>query len=245
MGGRPSRRTQTFVTQLARAKARGETQLMRRVEQAWRLRFRKPFWHVPLLLLFHFVGAAPLAGDTKTMHQPNLLLAAETVCIENMHVFVFKSSPFIFTPWFLLRAARSKRGPFWVGMCRRESEEHEPGTVRRGWQQAAASAVEERDRAAMFARVSDHVKALVRSQGGPGAPFTPTPTCRETTIPPHLFQVHLLRRLRQQLTSRVVHVDLVVPSTLVTTTVLQCPRVGLLSRRGFAQECRRTHLQRG
>ena len=40
VGGRWSRETQAFVTQLARAKARGETQLMRRrAEQGWRLRW--------------------------------------------------------------------------------------------------------------------------------------------------------------------------------------------------------------
>ena len=77
-----------------------------------------------------------------------------------------------------------------------EPEDHEPGTVRRGWQHEAASVVEERAREAMFTGVSDQVKALVRSQGGPGAgaPFTATPTCRETTIPSHLFRVLLLRR---------------------------------------------------
>ena len=85
--------------------------------------------------------------------------------------------------------------------ARRESEDHEPGTVRPAWQHVAASVVEERAREAMFTRVSDKVKALIRSQGGPGAgaPFTATPTCRETTIPSHLFRVLLLRRLRQQI----------------------------------------------
>ena len=63
--------------------------------------------------------------------------------------------------------------------ARREPEDHEAGTVRRGWQHVAASVVEERAREAMFTRVSDQVKALIRSQGGPGAgaPFTATPTC--------------------------------------------------------------------
>ena len=53
--------------------------------------------------------------------------------------------------------------------ARREPEDHEPGTVRRGWQHVAASVVEERAREAMFTRVSDQVKAIIRSQGGPGA----------------------------------------------------------------------------
>ena len=40
VGGRWSQEMQHFVSQLARAKARGETNLMRRrVEQAWRLRW--------------------------------------------------------------------------------------------------------------------------------------------------------------------------------------------------------------
>ena len=68
--------------------------------------------------------------------------------------------------------------PSWHIACggrpRREPEDHEPGTVRRGWQHEAASVVEERAKEAMFTGVSDKVKALVRSQGGPGAgaPFT-------------------------------------------------------------------------
>ena len=40
VGGRWSHETQCFITQLARAKARGETELMRRrAEQSWRLRW--------------------------------------------------------------------------------------------------------------------------------------------------------------------------------------------------------------
>ena len=69
-------------------------------------------------------------------------------------------------------------------------------------------------------------EGLLRSQGGPraGAPFTASPTCRETTINSQLFRVLLLRRLRQQ----VLHV-----------------RAGVLSRRSFSLESSRTHLQRG
>ena len=83
----------------------------------------------------------------------------------------------------------------------REPEDLEPGVVRRGWQHAAASAVELHAREELFSRVSHQVKALARSPGRPGAgaPFTATPSCPETTIPSHLFRVLLLRRLRQPL----------------------------------------------
>ena len=122
--------------------------------------------------------------------------------------------------------------------ARREPEDHEPGTVRRGWQHEAASVVEERAREAMFTRVSDQVKALVRSQGGPGAgaPFTATPTCRETTIPSHLFRVLLLRRLRQQLplAGRACRCGRLLDSFGHHRAA--CPRAGVLSRRGFSLE---------
>ena len=40
VGGRWSNETQSFIAQLARAKARGETEVMRRrAEQSWRLRW--------------------------------------------------------------------------------------------------------------------------------------------------------------------------------------------------------------
>ena len=74
-------------------------------------------------------------------------------------------------------AVASFESPSWqVIVCgarptRREREDHEPGTVRRGWQHVVASMVEERAREAMLTRVSDQVKAIIRSQGGPGAGF--------------------------------------------------------------------------
>ena len=90
----------------------------------------------------------------------------------------------------------------------------------------------------MFTRVSDQVKALVRSQGGPGAgaPFTATPTCRETTIPSHLFRVLLLRRLRQQLplAGRACRCGRLLDSFGHHRAA--CPRAGVLSRRGFSLE---------
>ena len=121
---------------------------------------------------------------------------------------------------------------------RREPEEYEPGTVRRGWQHAAALVVEERAREAMFTRVSDQVKALVRSQGGPGAgaPFTATPSCRETTIPSHLFRVLVLRRLRQQLplTGQACRCGRLLDAFGHHRAA--CPRARVLSRRGFSLE---------
>ena len=83
----------------------------------------------------------------------------------------------------------------------REPEDVEPGGVRRGWQHSVASEVEKCARDEWFMRATDQVRALVRSQGGPGAgaALTAVPTGRETMIPSHLFRVILLRRFRQQL----------------------------------------------
>ena len=48
------------------------------------------------------------------------------------------------------------------------------------------------------ARLSPNTQATIRSQGGPGAGMVlmTCPMCRITTIPPQLFRVTLLRRLR-------------------------------------------------
>ena len=51
----------------------------------------------------------------------------------------------------------------------REPEHFEPGCTRDGWQHEVASRVEETFRAEDFARMDDPSKALLRSQGGPGA----------------------------------------------------------------------------
>ena len=101
--------------------------------------------------------------------------------------------------------------------ARREPEDHEPGTVRRGWQHVAASVVEERAREAMFTRVSDQVKDHIRSQGG-------------------LFRVLLLRRLRQQLpfAGRACRCCRLIHSFGHHRAA--CPRAGVLSRRGFSLE---------
>ena len=50
----------------------------------------------------------------------------------------------------------------------------------------------------LFTTMTESERAMVRSQGGPGAgaPFTVCPTGVETRIDPHLFRTLLLRRLR-------------------------------------------------
>ena len=69
-----------------------------------------------------------------------------------------------------------------------ESEDTEPGTVRRGWQHEACSRVERQFREDLFAHALAQVKALVRSQGGvgAGAALSVPPISRETTLPSHL-----------------------------------------------------------
>ena len=91
--------------------------------------------------------------------------------------------------------AAGARPPF------RDPENFEPGTVRGGWQQEASSCVEKHFQAELLDRVPEQVQALIRSQAGPGAgaALSVVPTNLETTIPPHLFRVVLLRRLRQPL----------------------------------------------
>ena len=121
----------------------------------------------------------------------------------------------------------------------REPEDLEPGVVRRGWQHAAASAVELHAREELFSQVSDQVKALARSQGRPGAgaPFT--------AIPSHLFRVLLLRRLRQPLpfTGRACRCGRLLDAFGHHRAA--CGRVGVLSRRGSSGECSCTNLPRG
>ena len=66
--------------------------------------------------------------------------------------------------------------PSWVAVATgarpeaREPEDYEPGSVRAGWQHEAASRVERHFRGEqVFPQMEDPRKALVRSQGGPGA----------------------------------------------------------------------------
>ena len=94
--------------------------------------------------------------------------------------------------------------PSWDALVRgacpqaRQPEDRESGTTRRGWQQEASSRVEGEFRNEVFTRIPDQTQAMIRSQAGPGAgtALAVTPSNRESTIPSHLFQVILLRRLR-------------------------------------------------
>ena len=77
----------------------------------------------------------------------------------------------------------------------REHEDFEPGCTRDGWQHEASSRMEETFRAeSLFPRMDDSGKALLRSQGGPGAGLALS-TCPMTSFTPQLFRVILLRRL--------------------------------------------------
>ena len=113
-----------------------------------------------------------------------------------------------------------------VRPARREPEDHEPGTVRRGWQHAAASVVEERARAAMFTRVSDQVKAQVTIWSRGRGSFHSNP----------LVSGSLASQTSSAASSRVVHADVAVSSTPLATIVLHGPRAGVLSRQGFSLE---------
>ena len=120
----------------------------------------------------------------------------------------------------------------------REPDEFEPGSVRQGWQHEASSRVEQQFRQELFRRVPEQVQALVRSQGGPGggAALTAVPTCREKTIPSHLFRVVLLRRLRQTLPLSVRSCRCGLLLDVFGHHRAACARVGMLGRRGFALE---------
>ena len=80
----------------------------------------------------------------------------------------------------------------------REPDQHEPGCQRAGWQHEGSARLEEAVRESLFVTMTDCERALVRSQGGPGAgaAYTACPKCSITRIDPHLFRTLLLRRLR-------------------------------------------------
>ena len=87
--------------------------------------------------------------------------------------------------------------PSWQAMSHGARPPHrEPEDV-----DEACSRVERRHRRDLFSHTLAQVRALIRSQGGggAGAVLSVAPTSRETTLPPHLFRVILLRRLRQAL----------------------------------------------
>ena len=97
-----------------------------------------------------------------------------------------------------------------------EPEEMEPGG-RRGWQHAAASKVEHQHREELFVHMRPSHRAQVRSQAGPGAgmALSSAPVNFLTRIPPHLFRVVLLRRLRLPFASIVAHMPVWPPNRQV------------------------------
>ena len=120
-----------------------------------------------------------------------------------------------------------------------EPDEFEPGISRQGWQHEAASRVKRhfRDRV-LFSHMGPRERALVRSQAGAGAglALTVAPTSHLTRIPPHLFRVVLLRRLR-------LPFPLSLHACRCGRQIDQfghhraaCARAGVLGRRGFALE---------
>ena len=101
----------------------------------------------------------------------------------------------------------------------------------------ASARVEERFREDLFTRIPGQVQALVRSQAVAGAAaLTVAPTNRETTIPPHLFRVILLRRLRQALPLSERNCRCGRPLDFCGHHRAACARAGVLGRRGFALE---------
>ena len=95
------------------------------------------------------------------------------------------------------------RGSQWTGLLAglrpppRDQEDEHPIRDKSGWQHEAASRIEQEHRESLF-RVLAPERALLRSQGGPGAgaAFHVCPTCPLTRIDPAHFRVLLLRRLR-------------------------------------------------
>ena len=109
----------------------------------------------------------------------------------------------------------------------REPEHFEPGCTRDGWQHEAED---------LFARMDDPSKALLRSQGGPGAglALSTCPVSRLTTFTPQLFRVVLLRRLHLPLTVRNCRCGRPLDSRGHHRAA--CARVGILGGRGWAVE---------
>ena len=90
--------------------------------------------------------------------------------------------------------------PAWDALlqARPGQEEREFGEFLRGWQHRAALASDERALDLHLSHTDAASRALLLSQAGPHAAhaFTVFPTSAELTVPPPLFRVLLLRRLR-------------------------------------------------
>ena len=104
--------------------------------------------------------------------------------------------------------------------ARREPEDHEPGTVRRGWQHVAASVVEERE-----------VKALTGHKAVPG-PELPSQQ-RQLAGNDHPFPL-VSSSLASQTSSAASPRASCMP--MFGHHRAACPRAGVLSRRGFSLE---------
>ena len=135
--------------------------------------------------------------------------------------------------------------PTWQSLCEGarpellEPDDFEPGMERGGWQHEAASRVERQFREeVLFEQMTPQARALVRSQSGPGGTMalTTAPTSVLTKIPPHLFRVVLLRRLRLPLPLSQHACRCGRPIDPFGHHRAACARTGALGRRGFALE---------
>ena len=114
----------------------------------------------------------------------------------------------------------------------------EPGTERGGLKHEASSRVGWQFREEAFERMTPRDRALVRSQSGPGGSLalTTAPTSVLTKIPPHLFRVVLLRRLRLPLPLSPHACRCLRPIDPFGHHRAACVMTGALGRQGFALE---------
>ena len=117
----------------------------------------------------------------------------------------------------------------------REPDQHEPGCQRAGWQHEGSARLEEAFRESLFVTMTDSERALVRSQGGPGAGAAYS-ACPITRIDPHLFRTLHLRRLRLPLLLSKRTCRCGRPLDSRGHHRAACARAGVLGRRGFAVE---------
>ena len=134
--------------------------------------------------------------------------------------------------------------PSWQSLCEGarpeslEPDEFEPGIERGGWQHEGSSMVDWQFREEAFERMTPRDRALVRSQSAPGGSLalTTAPTSVLTKIPPHLFRVVLLRRLRLSLPLSPHACRCGRPIDPFGHHRAACAMTGALGRRGFALE---------
>ena len=121
----------------------------------------------------------------------------------------------------------------------RDPEDHEPGSPWQEWQHEASSRVEQDFRAlALFPRLTDTQRTMLRSQSGPGAGafLSTTPSNPLTRIDSFAFRTLLCRRLR-------LAIPLSIRICWCGRTIdplghhcAACARSGALAGRGFAVE---------